>query len=162
MSRMQRLMSATLIAFMVLLSQSGWAQGERAQVGVRTVGDLEIALYAWGAQDIVPPKEDTHYKPGKAGTHHLDVRVYDLGRRIYVPYLNVKVTITDLTKRREFTVELEPIIGEWLHYGANITLPHPGTYSILVDIQPPDIARFKHVTDVWNSPAQTLFTYEYH
>ncbi len=162
MVRMQRLMSATLIVFMVLLLQYAWGHENRARVGVRTVGDLEIALYAWGAQDIVPPKEDTHHRPGKAATHHLDVRVYDLGRRMYVPYLNVKVTITDLTKRREFTVELEPMIGEWLHYGANITLPHPGTYSILVDIQPPDIARFKHLADVWNSPAQTVFTYEYH
>ncbi len=162
MSRMQRLMSVTLIVFMVFLLQYAWGHENRARVGVRTVGDLEIALYAWGAQDIVPPKEDTHHRPGKAATHHLDVRVYDLGRRMYVPYLNVKVTITDLTKRREFTVELEPMIGEWLHYGANITLPHPGTYSILVDIQPPDIARFKHVADVWNSPAQTVFTYEYH
>lgn len=162
MSRMQRLMSATLIAFMVLLLQYAWGHENRARVGVRTVGDLEIALYAWGAQEVIPPKEDTHHRPGKAATHHLDVRVYDLGRRIYVPYLNVKVTITDLTKRREFTVELEPMIGEWLHYGANVILPHPGTYSILVDIQPPDIARFKHVADVWNTPAQTLFTYEYH
>ncbi len=85
----------------------------------------------------------------------------DLRRRIYIPYLNVTATVSDLTKKREFTVELEPMIGEWLHYGANITLPHPGSYSILIDVQPPDIARHKHLADVWSTPAQAVFTYEY-
>ena len=89
------------------------------------------------------------------------MRIYDLGRRIYVPYLNVKATICDRPTKREFTVELEPMIGEWIHYGANITLPHRGTHSILIDIQPPDIARFKHAVDVWNTPVQTVFTFEY-
>jgi uncharacterized protein involved in high-affinity Fe2+ transport len=54
------------------------------------------------------------------------------------------------------------MIGEWIHYGANITLPHRGTYLILIDIQSPDIARYKHMADVWNTPAQAVFTYEYH
>ncbi len=149
-------------AALLLLPQLVWGQGERARVGVKTVGNLEIALYAWGAQEIILPKENTHHRPGKGATHHLDVRVYDLSRRLYIPYLNVKATITEVTKRREITVELEPMIGEWLHYGGNVTLPHPGTYSILIDIQPPDIARFKHLADVWNTPAQALYTYEYH
>jgi uncharacterized protein involved in high-affinity Fe2+ transport len=89
------------------------------------------------------------------------MRVYDLRRRIYIPYLNVTATVSDFTKKREFSVELEPMIGEWLHYGANIALPHPGTYSILIDVQPPDIARYKHLADVWSTPAQAVFTYEY-
>ncbi len=114
-----------------------------------------------GPQEVIYPKEDTHHKPREAATHHLDVRVYDLDRRIYVPYLNVKATITDLTERREFAVVLEPMIGEWIHYGANIALPHPGTYSIVIDVQPPDIARYKHLADVWSTPAQAVFTYEY-
>jgi uncharacterized protein involved in high-affinity Fe2+ transport len=59
-------------------------------------------------------------------------------------------------------VSLDPMIGEWIHYGANITLPHRGTYLILIDIQSPDIARYKHMADVWNTPAQAVFTYEYH
>jgi len=149
------------LAFLLLLPQLVGGQGERARVGVRTVGDLEIALYAWGAQEIILPKEDTHHRPWKGATHHLDVRVYDLSRRLYIPYLNVKATITEVNKMEGFTVELEPMIGEWLHYGANVTLPHRGTYSILIDVQPPDIPRFKHLADVWNTPAQALYTYEY-
>lgn len=93
--------------------------------------------------------------PGREG-------VYDFDRRTYVPYLNVKATISELTKSREFSVSLDPMIGEWIHYGANITLPHRGTYLILIDIQSPDIARYKHMADVWNTPAQAVFTYEYH
>lgn len=158
---MQRLISAIILAFLVVLPPYGWGHEERARIGVTTVDNLEIALYAWGPQEVVSPKNDTHHKPAQAATHHLDVRVYDLARRMYVPYLDVKATITDLTKRREFTVELEPMIGEWLHYGANISLPHPGTYSILINVQPPHIDRFKHLTDVWNAPAQAVFTYEY-
>ncbi|MFQ5804113.1 MAG: iron transporter [Candidatus Methylomirabilales bacterium] len=133
-----------------------------ARVGVRTVGNLEIALYAWGPQEIIlHPTEGTHHKPREAATHHLDVTVYDLGRKEYVPYLNVKATVTDLTTKRELIVELVPMIGEWLHYGANITLPQPGTYSILVDVQPPDIARFKRLANVWNTPGEAVFTYNY-
>jgi uncharacterized protein involved in high-affinity Fe2+ transport len=114
----------------------------------------------WGPQEVIHPEGDAHEKPGGAATHHLDVRAYDLRRKMYVPYLDVKATITDRTKKRGFTVALEPMIGEWLHYGANITLPHRGTYSILLDVQPPDIARFRHLADVWNTPAEALFTYE--
>jgi len=51
--------------------------------------------------------------------------------------------------------------GEWIHYGANVTLPHPGRYAILVTVDPPDIARYKHLADVWNTPVQAVFTYEY-
>jgi len=148
------------VGMLFLMPQAGSGQGAPARVGARTVGNLEIVLYVWGAQQIVHPKEADHPAPATPATHHLDVRVYDLRRAIYIPYLNVRATITDKTKQREFTVELSPMIGEWLHYGANITLPHPGTYSLLIDVQPPPIARYKHLADVWNTPAQAVFTYE--
>jgi len=156
-----RWIGAIAIGLLLLLPQLGWGQTERARVGAQTVGNLEIALYVWGPQEIVHPKGAGHPEPEGRATHHLDVRVYDLRRAIYIPYLNIKATISDRTTKREFTVALAPMIGEWIHYGANITLPHPGTYSILVDVQPPDIARYKHMADVWNTPAQALFTFEY-
>jgi uncharacterized protein involved in high-affinity Fe2+ transport len=143
-----------------LMPQAGSAQGQPARVGARAVGNVEISLYVWGPQELVHPKAEGHATPAGPATHHLDVRVYDLRRAIYIPYLNVKATITDKTKKREFSVDLSPMIGEWLHYGANVTLPHPGTYSLLVNVQPPDIARYKHLADVWNTPAQAVFTYE--
>lgn len=146
-------------AVLLLLPQLGSGQSERARIGAQTVGSLEIALYVWRPQEIVHPKGIGHPEPKGGATHHLDIRVYDLRRAIYVPYLNVKATIGDRMKR-EFTVDLAPIIGEWIHYGANVTLPHPGTYSILIDVQPPDIARYKHLAEVWNTPAQAVFTYE--
>lgn len=158
---MRHVIMLTITTTLVLVSQVGWGQAERGRVGMRTVGDLEITLYIWGPQEVVHPTGETHRKPGEAATHHLDVRVYDLRRKIYIPYLNVKATITDQTKKREFTVGLEPMIGEWLHYGANVTLPHPGSYSFLLDVRPPDIARFKHLADVWNTPMQAVFAYEY-
>jgi uncharacterized protein involved in high-affinity Fe2+ transport len=150
----------SLFVLLLLLPQIGWGQGERARVGAQTVGNLEIALYIWGPQQIVHPKGAGHPEPATPATHHLDLRVYDLRRAIYIPYLNVKATISDKTTKREFTVELTPMIGEWIHYGANVTLPHPGPYSILIDVQPPDIARYKHLADVWNTPVQAVFTYE--
>jgi hypothetical protein len=64
------------VAFLFLLPQLAWVQGERARVGVRTVGDLEIALYVRGPEEVIQSQEDTHHKPGEAATHHLDVRVY--------------------------------------------------------------------------------------
>lgn len=158
---MRRLSVVALTAFLVLFLHFGSAEGERARVGVRTVGHLEIALYVWGPQEVIHPKGDAHHEPGELATRHLDVRVYDLRRKMYIPYLTIKATITDQTKKRDVTVELEPMIGEWLHYGANITLTHPGTYSILVDVQPPNIARHKHLADVWKTPAEALFIYEY-
>ncbi len=149
------------MALLLLLPQVGWGQGGRARVGIRTVGNLEIALYVWGPQHVMHPKGTGHLELERAATHHLDMRVFDLRRRIYIPYLKVTATVSDFTKKREFSVELEPMIGEWLHYGANIALPHPGTDSILIDVQPPDIARYKHLADVWSTPAQAVFTYEY-
>ena len=156
-----RRMIAVTTTLLLLLPHLGWAEGERARIGVQTVGSLEIALYVWRPQEIVHPKGIGHPEPKGGATHHLDVRVYDLRRAIYIPYLNVKATITDQTGKREFTVELDPMIGEWIHYGANVTLPHPGRYAILVTVDPPDIARYKHLADVWNTRAEALFEYEY-
>ncbi|MCI0484533.1 MAG: iron transporter [candidate division NC10 bacterium] len=157
---MQRSVICVTLFVLLLLPRLASGQSERARVGAQTVGNLEITLYMWGPQQIVHPKGGGHPEQAVPATHHLDVRVYDLRRAIYIPYLNIKATISDQTTKREFSVGLAPVIGEWLHYGANITLPHPGTYSILVDVQPPDIARYKHLADVWNTPVQTVFTYE--
>jgi len=156
---MRRMMAVTS-TLLLLLPQLAWGEGARARVGAQTVGNLEIAVYIWGAQEVIDPKPDLHHKPAERATHHLDVRIYDLRRAIYIPYLNVKATISDVTTRREFAVELSPMIGEWIHYGANVTLPHPGEYAILVTVDPPDIARYKHLADVWNTPVQAVFTYE--
>lgn len=158
---MRRWVIGMTLTFLILLPQLAWGQAGRARVGVKTVGNMEIAVYAWGPQEIVHPKRAGHPEAVGPATHHLDVRVYDINRRLYIPYLNVKATITEVTKMEGFTVELEPMIGEWIHYGANITFPHRGTYSILIDVEPPDIARFKHLAGVWNTPAQAVFTYEY-
>jgi uncharacterized protein involved in high-affinity Fe2+ transport len=156
---MRRSVIGLSLFVLLLLPQLGSGQSERARIGAQTVGSLEIALYVWRSQEIVHPKGIGHPEPAVPATHHLDLRVYDLRRAIYIPYLNVKATIGDQMKR-EFTVDLAPMIGEWIHYGANITFPHPGTYSILIDVQPPDIARYKHLADVWNTPVQAVFTYE--
>jgi uncharacterized protein involved in high-affinity Fe2+ transport len=94
-------------------------------------------------------------------THHLDVTVHDQLRRLYIPYLRVRATVLDMLTQREFSVDLEPMIGEWVHYGANIALPHPGRYSIVVNIQPPDITRYKRLVDVWKTPARVVFEYTY-
>ena len=156
---MRRWMVSAIFGVLLLVPQVAWGQTERARVGARTVGNLEIALYVWGPQELVHPKGTGHPEPKGSATHHLDMRVHDLRRAIYIPYLNVKATIGDQMKR-EFTVDLAPMIGEWIHYGANITLPHPGRYAILVTVDPPDIARYKHLADVWNTPIQAVFTYE--
>ncbi|MFQ5882199.1 MAG: iron transporter [Candidatus Methylomirabilales bacterium] len=148
-------------ALLLLLPQFAWGQGERARVGMRTVGSLEIVLYVWGPQQVIYPKGHTVPETGEPPTHHLDVTVYDHRRGMYVPYLHVKATVTDVTTKRDFSVALEPMIAEWLHYGANIRLPHSGSYSILVDVQPPDVARHKHLAEVWSTPAQAVFVFEY-
>jgi len=147
-------------AVLLLLPQLGSGESERARIGGQTVGSLEIALYVWRPQEIVHPKGIGHPEPKGGATHHLDIRVYDLRRAIYIPYLSIKATIGDQMKR-EFTVDLAPMIGEWIHYGANITLPHPGRYAILVTVDPPDIARYKHLADVWNTRAEALFEFDY-
>ena len=157
---MRRSVIGVSLFVLLLLPHLASGQGERARVGMKTVGNLEITLYVWGPQEVIHPKGAGHPEPGPPATHHLDLRVYDLRRAIYVPYLNVKATIGDQMKR-EFTVDLAPMIGEWIHYGANVTLPHPGRYAILVTVDPPDIARYKHLADVWNTRAEALFEFDY-
>ncbi len=152
---------AVAIAFLLLLSQPGWGERERGKVGSTAVGHMEIILYVWGPRELVGPRAHVAPEPGQQVTHHLDVTVYDPLRKLYIPYLTVRATVIDMTTRREFSVDLVPMIGEWLHYGANIALPHTGRYSVLVSIQPPDIARYKHLADVWKTPAQAVFEYTY-
>lgn len=148
------------LTLLLVLPQLGWGE-ERGKAGSRTVGNLEITLYVWGPQQVVGPKAHAAPEHGQQATHHLDVTVYDLRRGLYIPYLSVRATVTDMMTKRDFSVELVPMIGEWLHYGANIALPHPGKYAILVTIDPPDIARYKHLADIWSTSAQALFDYDY-
>jgi len=152
---------AVAIAFLFLLPCPGWGEGQKGKIGSTTVGNFEIVLYVWGPRELVGPQGHATAEPGQKVTHHLDVTVYDQLRALYVPYLNVQATVIDMTTRRESTVDLVPMIGEWLHYGANISLPHPGRYSILVRIDPPDIVRYKHLADVWKAPARAVFEYTY-
>lgn len=113
------------LTLLLVLPQLGWGE-ERGKAGSRTVGNLEITLYVWGPQQLVGPKAHALPEHGQRATHHLDVTVYDLRRGLYIPYLNVRATVTDMITKRDFAVELVPMIGEWLHYGANIALPHQG------------------------------------
>jgi len=149
------------IALLLLLPLPGRGEGERGKVGSTAVGHMEIILYIWGPRELVGPRAHAAPEPGQQVTHHLDVTVFDQLRRLYVPYLDVQATVIDMTTRREFSVDLEPMIGEWLHYGANIALPHTGRYSVVVTIRPPDIPRYKHLADVWKTPAQAVFEYTY-
>ena len=84
---MRRSVISMTSALLLLLPPLVWGQGERARVGVKTVGNLEIALYAWGPQQVIYPKEDIHHKPREAATHHLDVRVstISIGGPTYPP-----------------------------------------------------------------------------
>jgi hypothetical protein len=149
------------IALLLLLPLPSRGEGERGKAGSTTVGNMEIVLYVWGPRELVGPRTHASPEPGQQVTHHLDVTVYDQLRRLYIPYLNIRATVLDMLTQREFSVDLEPMIGEWLHYGANIALPHPGRYGIVVTIQPPEIARYKHLADVWNTPARVAFEYTY-
>ena len=76
------------------------------------------------------------------GNIHLEVSVRDAADNRFVPGLDVRLTILDESGEEVGTERMPMLWHPWLyHYGKNWTIPGDGTYTLRVEIDPPEFMR---------------------
>ena len=92
-------------------------------------------------------------------THHLTLILTDPETGQRIPYANAAATITNRQTRAEVKKNLPAMLGEELIYGVNIFL-EPGTYDLVITVEPPTAMRVEGSIDKWLEPAEASFVFE--
>ncbi len=77
---------------------------------------------------------------------HLEISVSDAGDKRFIPYLDIKATLTGPDGKTIGPLRIPFVWHPGLyHYGRNITVPGDGKYALKVDIAPPKFMRHDKV-----------------
>jgi Fe2+ transport protein len=101
-------------------------------------------------------------KPSQRTSFHLMVMLSDDRTNYPIPYASVWATIRRGSKI-VFDERQWPMISEYMgpHYGNNVTLPGPGTYSLSLLVSPPVSARHIEYAHIWLQPHRVNFTFRW-
>jgi hypothetical protein len=101
-------------------------------------------------------------KPSDRTSFHLMVMLSDDRTSYPIPYATVWATIRQGAKI-VFDERQWPMISEYMgpHYGNNVTLPGPGTYSLSLLVSPPVSARHIEYAHIWMKPHRVNFTFRW-
>ena len=105
----------------------------------------------------------------EADIHALGGNVHGFGRGAWIPYLTVRYEIIRVGS------DQVPIRGEFMpmvakdgpHYGATVTMPGPGKYRLIYELEPPSSKGFGRHSDPitgvapWWEPFQVEFEFDY-
>jgi uncharacterized protein involved in high-affinity Fe2+ transport len=99
-------------------------------------------------------------KPGPKTTFHLMVMLNDAHTGVPIPYAGVWATISRAGKV-VYDERQWPMLSAYMgpHYGNNVSLPGPGTYTLSLLISPPVSARHIEYQNVWLSPHRVSSTF---
>ncbi|MGA2010191.1 MAG: iron transporter [Solirubrobacteraceae bacterium] len=99
-------------------------------------------------------------KPTAKTTFHLMVMLNDSHTGVAIPYASVWATIS---KGSEVVYDERqwPMLSAYMgpHYGNNVSLPGPGTYTLSLLISPPVSARHVEYFNVWLHPHRVTGTF---
>ncbi len=101
-------------------------------------------------------------KPSQRTSFHLMVMLTDDRSNYTIPYASVWATIRRGSKI-VFDERQWPMISEYMgpHYGNNVTLPGPGSYSLSLLVSPPVSARHIEYAHIWQQPHRVNFTFRW-
>lgn len=126
-----------------VLAAADW-QGMK--IVARTMTPVKFVIFnGAGKEKLVTPARNASF--------HLMVMLNDAHTGVAIPYATVWATITKNGKTI-YSQRQWPMISEYMgpHYGANVTLPGPGQYTISLLISPPVSARHIEYENVWLKP----------
>ena len=112
--------------------------------GVEVAGDFEVAFAQEEAEGMYHLRDgDLEWvEPGEDENCHLEVAVSDAADGRFVPELDVEATLVPEDGKAVGPVEIPFVWHPGLHhYGANLSLPGDGTYTIRVRVEPPTFDR---------------------
>ena len=101
-------------------------------------------------------------KKTQKDSFHLMVRLTDARTGAPIPYASVWATIRKAGKI-VFDEQQWPMLSAYMgvHYGNNVVLPGPGTYSLTVLIGPPQVARHPEYMHVWLKQHRVTYTFKW-
>lgn len=119
-------------------------------------GGEEISLTAMAPQTFYVPAGEGLRKQAPAGDDnaHMMVTVADDQTGVRLPDATVTLTVEGPSGKTTFDGPLYEMIGKGmgLHYGENVALAEPGTYTATVIVGAPQVARHANLKNDWRKP----------
>ena len=127
--------------------------------GTQEAGDYVVGFAQEEAEGMYVPTDDDDLKWREPETEncHVEIAVCDADDGRFIPEVDVEVSVLD----GEDVVTFEPRFL-WhpglFHYGANVTLPDDGEYTIQVSVDPPRFSRHDEKNgDRYTEPVEVAF-----
>ena len=112
--------------------------------GTTEAGDFRVGFAQEEAEGMYHPREDglEWVEPDEDENCHLEVAVADAADGRFVPELDVRATLVPEEGSEVGPVEVPYVWHPSLHhYGVNLSLPEDGTYTIRIEVDPPEFPR---------------------
>jgi uncharacterized protein involved in high-affinity Fe2+ transport len=96
--------------------------------------------------------------PPKGTSFHLMIMLNDARTGVAIPYASVWATIMNSAGKVIYDRQQLPMLSAYMgpHYGNNVSLPGPGSYTLKLLISPPVAARHMEYSKVWLSQHQVV------
>lgn len=114
------------------------AEGGEVEAGEYRVGYIVEPAEGWWEGD--PPNLEWR-EPAAGETNHIEILPYDAETGLFVPYMDVELTVLDENGEEIENKPLFPYYAEFYHYADNFSLPESGTYTLRAELGPPDFRR---------------------
>jgi hypothetical protein len=135
------------------VAETTW-QGMRIAVALTSP---PVSFSVWNGTRQVP------VEPKRSQNVHLMVVLSDAQTGERIPYASVEATLRDGAGRIVYAARQWPMLSRSMgvHYGNNVDLPHPGRYSIELQVGPPAVGRHPEYQKVWLVPHTVRLTFRW-
>lgn len=143
-------MDGDMAMMMETVASESW---DGMRVELAATGPTTFTLFQGGENTQVAPTEDDSV--------HLMAVLADEQSGERIPYADVWVTLRDSEEAIVFDERLWPMLSRAMgtHYGINVPLPEPGTYTVDLQVGAPQGARHPEYSDRWLEPTTFTMTY---
>lgn len=124
---------------------------------------IEVATMAPTSFTLFQGVETVAVEPATDDSFHLMAVLADDASGERIPYADVWVTLSDPSGAIVFDERLWPMLSQAMgtHYGINVPLPGPGTYTVELQVGAPQGARHPEYADRWLAATTVRTTVEW-
>ena len=145
------------------MAQMGHHMADMKMVGSTVEQGMEVTLMTADAETFFLVQGETvkTVEKRQGDTHHMMVMLTDKEKGWFIANTAVWMTIKDAGGKVVFDERLWPMLADRPHYGNNVALPGPGTYTIQVQVGVPQLARHAPYQKRWLKPFKVTFPFTY-
>ncbi len=122
---------------------------------------VELAATAPTTFTLFQGGDNTQVQPTEGDSVHLMAVLADEQSGERIPYADVWITLRDSEDAIVFDERLWPMLSRAMgtHYGINVPLPEPASYTVDLQVGAPQGARHPEYSDRWMEPTTFTMTY---